>query len=165
MCGCDQNYSSKKKMSRRKSRVRSRKMQRSKSVEIKNFNISSSGEIQYSNNTFNGIEVTFLNTKKEICIVRYISANIDIDWKSAETVDAVDIWDVAVRKKSVGMPLEQILLELGYDPEIAKIIADNASTANAAAQQAQNPTQISLRGTGLNANNLAMQEAAADNNQ
>ena len=46
-------------------------------VEIKNFNISSSGEIQYSNNTFNGIEVTFLNTKKEICIVRYISANID----------------------------------------------------------------------------------------
>ena len=96
--------------------------------------------------------------------IENISANIDIDWKTAETVDVVDIWDVAVRKKSVGMPLEQILLELGYDPEIAKIISDNAQSS-AATQQAPNSTQISLRGTGLNANNLAMQEAAADNNQ
>lgn len=95
--------------------------------------------------------------------IENISANIDIDWSEAEVVDEVDQWDVAVRKKSVGMPLEQILLELGYDGEIAKIIADNASSENAAAQQAQGPTQISLRGTGLNANNLAMQEAAADN--
>ena len=96
--------------------------------------------------------------------IENISANIDIDWKTAETVDVVDIWDVAVRKKSVGMPLEQILLELGYDPEIAKIISDNAQSS-AATQQAPNSTQISLRGTGLNANNLAMQEASADNNQ
>ena len=96
--------------------------------------------------------------------IENITANIDIDWKTAETVDVVDIWDVAVRKKSVGMPLEQILLELGYDPEIAKIISDNAQSS-AATQQAPNSTQISLRGTGLNANNLAMQEASADNNQ
>lgn len=96
--------------------------------------------------------------------IENISATLDIDWKPAETVDAVDNWDVAVRKKSVGMPLEQILLELGYDPEIAKIIADTSSVS-AATQQAPNSTQISLRGTGLNANNLAMQEAAADNNQ
>jgi SPP1 family phage portal protein len=92
-----------------------------------------------------------------------ISANLDIDWSEAEIVDEVDQWDVAVRKKSVGMPLEQILLELGYNPEIAKVISDNSSNANAAEQQIGNPTEISLRGTGLNANNLAMQEAAADN--
>jgi hypothetical protein len=95
--------------------------------------------------------------------IENITANLDIDWSEAEIVDEVDQWDVAVRKKSVGMPLEQILLELGYDPEIAKIISNNSSTANAAEQQAQNPTEISLRGTGLNANNLAMQEAASDN--
>ena len=47
-----------------------------------------------------------------------ITANIDIDWSEAEIVDDVDQWDVAVRKKSVGMPLEQILLELGYDGDI-----------------------------------------------
>jgi hypothetical protein len=87
-----------------------------------------------------------------------IVATIEIDWASAETVDAVDLWDVAVRKKSVGMPLEQILLELGYDPEIAKLISEESTTA-----QTPSSTEISLRGTGLNANNLAMQEAAADN--
>ena len=96
--------------------------------------------------------------------VEGIIANIDIDWKPIETVDAVDNWDVAVRKKSVGMPLEQILLELSYDPEIAKIIADKVSSTNAAQDQMAGPTQISLQGTGMNTNNLAMQEAAADNN-
>lgn len=96
--------------------------------------------------------------------VEGISASIDVDWKPIETVDAVDNWDVAVRKKSVGMPLEQILLELGYDGEIAKIIAETSSNANAAQQQLAGPTEIALRGTGLNSNNLALQEAAADNN-
>lgn len=96
--------------------------------------------------------------------VEGISAKIDIDWKPIETVDAVDNWDVAVRKKSVGMPLEQILIELGYDGEIAKLIADTSSNASAAQQQLAGPTQISLQGTGLNTNNLALQEAAADNN-
>lgn len=110
------------------------------------------------------LESTWTDLFKFILKIENITANVDIDWSEAEIVDEVDQWDVAVRKKSVGMPLEQILLELGYDPEIAKIISDNASTANAAEQQAQNPTEISLRGTGLNANNLAMQEAAADNN-
>ena len=114
-------------------------------------------------------QMAFESTWKDLFLfllkIENISANIDIDWKSAETVDAVDIWDVAVRKKSVGMPLEQILIELGYDGEIAKLISDQASTANAAQQQAPTSTEVSLRGTGLNANNLAMQEAAADNNQ
>lgn len=114
-------------------------------------------------------QMAFESTWKDLFLfmlrIEKIQANIDIDWSDAETIDEVDQWDVAVRKKSVGMPLEQILLELGYDGEIAKIIADNASTANAAANQAQGPTQISLHGTGLNANNLAMQEAAADNKQ
>jgi len=114
-------------------------------------------------------QLAFESTWKDLFLfmlkIEGITANIDIDWAEAEIVDDVDQWDVAVRKKSVGMPLEQILIELGYDGEIAKIIADNSTTANAAVQQSQNPTQISLRGTGLNANNLAMQEAASDNNQ
>jgi hypothetical protein len=54
--------------------------------------------------------------------------------------------------------LEQILLELGYDPEIAKIIADEA-IANTS-----DSTQVALRGTGLNTNNLALQQAAAEQN-
>jgi hypothetical protein len=114
-------------------------------------------------------QMAFESTWKDLFLfmlrIDGIVANIDIDWKPIETVDAVDNWDVAVRKKSVGMPLEQILLELGYDGEIAKIIADAAGSTNAAAQQAPGAGQISLQGTGMNTNNLAMQEAAADNNQ
>lgn len=81
-----------------------------------------------------------------------IVADVDIDWKSPESIDSLDQWDIAVRKKSVGMPLEQILLELGYDPEIAQIISDAALP-----QQ-----QVALPGTGMNTNNLAMQQTAAD---
>jgi hypothetical protein len=91
--------------------------------------------------------------------VEGIQADVEITWKSAETVDSVDSWDIAVRKKSVGMPLEQILLELGYDAEIAAQVAE-ASAAATAPQTG--PTEVALRGTGLNSNNLALQQAAAE---
>lgn len=81
-----------------------------------------------------------------------IVADVDIDWTSPESIDSLDQWDIAVRKKSVGMPLQQILLELGYDSEIAQIIED-ASTP----QQ-----QVGLPGISMNTNNLALQQAAAD---
>jgi len=84
--------------------------------------------------------------------VEGITAEIDIDWKSPESIDSLDQWDIAVRKKSVGVPLEQILLELGYDSEMAKIIAD----------QAQPQQQVELPGVGLNTNNMALQQAAAE---
>lgn len=87
-----------------------------------------------------------------------ITAIIDIDWAEAEIVDEVDQWDVAVRKKSVGMPLEQILLELGYDPELATQISDESMVATGSTQD------ISLQSTGVNANNLALEQSAAERN-
>jgi hypothetical protein len=87
-----------------------------------------------------------------------ISAAIDIDWSNAETIDEVDRWDVAVRKKSVGMPLEQILLELGYDPELATQISAESMVATGTTEN------ISLQATGVNANNLAVEQTAAERN-
>jgi hypothetical protein len=87
-----------------------------------------------------------------------ITAVIDIDWAEAEIVDEVDQWDVAVRKKSVGMPLEQILLELGYDPELATQIAAESMVATGTTED------ISLQSTGINANNLALEQSAAERN-
>ena len=92
--------------------------------------------------------------------VEGIVADVDIDWKSPESIDSLDQWDIAVRKKSVGVPLQQILLELGYDPEIAKIISDEAM-ANRPDMAA---TEVALGGTGLNTNNLALEQAAAEQN-
>jgi hypothetical protein len=90
--------------------------------------------------------------------VEGIIADVDIDWKSPESIDSLDQWDIAVRKKSVGVPLEQILLELGYDPEIAKLIAEEAM------DNTNDSTEVALRGTGLNTNNLALEQAAAEQN-
>jgi len=87
-----------------------------------------------------------------------ITATIDIDWSEAEIVDEVDQWDVAVRKKSVGMPLEQILLELGYDPELATQISNESMVATGRLED------ISLQSTGINANNLAVEQTAAERN-
>jgi len=87
--------------------------------------------------------------------VEGINAEIDIDWKSPESIDSLDQWDIAVRKRSVGLPVKQILLELGYDPEIAQLIEDASS-----AQQ-----EVGLPGTGLNTNNMALQQAAAEEDQ
>jgi hypothetical protein len=90
--------------------------------------------------------------------VEGISADIEIDWENPETIDTVDQWDIAVRKKSVGMPLEQILLELGYDAEIA------AQVAEASVVPTGQTENISLQSTGVNANNLATEQSAAERN-
>ncbi len=91
--------------------------------------------------------------------VEGIRAEVEIDWQNPETIDTVDQWDIAVRKKSVGMPLEQILLELGYDAEIA------AQVAEASVVPTGQTENISLQATGVNANNLAVEQTAAEQNQ
>jgi hypothetical protein len=91
--------------------------------------------------------------------VEGIVADVEIDWQNPETIDTVDQWDIAVRKKSVGMPLEQILLELGYDAEIA------AQVAEASVIPTNETQNISLQATGVNANNLAVEQTAAERNQ
>jgi hypothetical protein len=88
-----------------------------------------------------------------------ITSDIEIVWSNPETIDSVDQWDIAVRKKSVGMPLEQILLELGYDAEIAAQVAEASVVATGETQD------ISLQATGVNANNLAVQQVAAEREQ
>ena len=88
-----------------------------------------------------------------------ITSDVEIIWSNPETIDSVDQWDIAVRKKSVGMPLEQILLELGYDAEIA------AQVAEASVVPTNETENISLQATGVNANNLAVEQAAAERSE
>lgn len=102
---------------------------------------------------------TWRDLFKYMLKVEGIVSDVDVIWSSPETIDSVDQWDIAVRKKSVGMPLEQILLELGYDAEIAAQVAEASALAT-------NETQnISLQATGVNANNLAVEQTAAERNQ
>jgi hypothetical protein len=87
-----------------------------------------------------------------------IAAEVEIKWTNPESIDSLENWDIAVRKRSVGMPVEQILLELGYDPEIARQIAESAETTQ--------DVSLASSAEALNANNLALQqEASQTNNQ
>jgi hypothetical protein len=78
-----------------------------------------------------------------------ISEDVAVRWKHVESIDSLDQWEVAIKKSLVGMPIEQILLEIGYDEELAKQIADIATPAS-------NLTQ------GTNTTNLIRQENAEE---
>lgn len=43
-----------------------------------------------------------------------ITNRIDVRWVPAESIDPAEAWDLAAKKKGVGMPMRQILLEHGY---------------------------------------------------
>lgn len=43
-----------------------------------------------------------------------VTDRIDVRWVPAESIDPAEAWDLALKKKTVGMPLRQILLEYGY---------------------------------------------------
>lgn len=86
--------------------------------------------------------------------VEGIPAEVEVKWENAESIDSLDNWDIAVRKKSVGVGLYQILLEAGYDPEIAKVIVDESQ-----AQQGLPPVPTSEI---VNAHNYALKNQAAE---
>lgn len=86
--------------------------------------------------------------------VEGIPADVEIKWENAESIDSLDNWDIAVRKKSVGVSLRQILIEAGYDPEIA-----DAVVAEAAGQPGEPLTPTSEV---INAHNYALEQAAIE---
>lgn len=83
-----------------------------------------------------------------------LTNEVEVKWENAESVDSLDNWDIAVRKKSVGVSLRQILLEAGYDPEIADAIFEESQ-----AQLGAPPIPTSEI---VNANNYALKNQAAE---
>ena len=49
--------------------------------------------------------------------------NVQVKWKAVESMDSLDAWEVAVKKRVVGVTLEQTLIEMGYEPEVAAELA------------------------------------------
>ena len=57
-----------------------------------------------------------------------IETDVQIKWQAVESMDTLAAWEVAVKKRVVGVSLEQVLLEMGYDLEVAqKIVAERES--------------------------------------
>jgi len=104
-----------------------------------------------------GFGSTWRDLFKFMLRVEGIVAEVSIDWVLPESLDTLEQWDIALRKRSVGLPVEQILLELGYDANIAAQIADSSAEPQ--------DTPLASAAEALNANNLALQQEAAENNQ
>jgi SPP1 family phage portal protein len=85
--------------------------------------------------------------------VEGIVTDIQVKWAGVESIDSTDMWNIAMVKKNIGIPLKIILMDMGYDEEIAQEIADEAEAAKAAAT----PQTGGQLGLGMNTHNLALQ--------
>jgi hypothetical protein len=74
--------------------------------------------------------------------------NVQIKWKAVESLDSLDAWEVAVKKRVVGVTLEQTLIEMGYEPQVA---AELASREDSLTDLSQNTnTNNVMRENGVN---------------
>ena len=73
--------------------------------------------------------------------------NVQIKWVDIESMDSLDAWEVAVKKRVVGVSLEQVLIEMGYDLNIAKAIAGTAESLTNLSQNT-NTNNVLMEATG-----------------
>jgi len=63
-----------------------------------------------------------------ILLVQGINSGAYVVWEPAESLASLDAWEVAVKKRVVGVTLEQVLVEMGYDTELAAAMAAQESS-------------------------------------
>ena len=73
--------------------------------------------------------------------------NVDVKWKAVESMDSLDAWEVAVKKRVVGVSLEQVLIEMGYDVAIAAEIAAKENSLTTLSQNT-NTNNVMMETTG-----------------
>lgn len=84
---------------------------------------------------------------KFILSIEGIQSDVEVKWHAVESMDSLDAWEVAVKKRVVGVSLEQVLVEMGYDQEIAANIAQNAQSLTALSQNT-NTNNVIMETTG-----------------
>jgi hypothetical protein len=62
-------------------------------------------------------------------------------------MDSLDAWEVAVKKRVVGVSLEQVLIEMGYDVDIAAEIAAKENSLTTLSQNT-NTNNVMMETTG-----------------
>ena len=73
--------------------------------------------------------------------------DVRVDWKAVESMDSLDAWEVAVKKRVTGMPLEQVLIEMGYGLEEAETIASSEDGLTSLSQNT-NTNNVMMENTG-----------------
>ena len=75
--------------------------------------------------------------------------NVTVKWNNLESMDSLDAWEVAVKKRVVGVSLEQVLVEMGYEPELAQQIAMREESLTDLSQNV-NTNNVMMEATGGN---------------
>lgn len=96
-------------------------------------------------------QVSFGNTWRElfrfVLSVSGIESDVEVKWQVSESLASLDAWEVAVKKRVVGVSLEQVLIEMGYDAVIAaQIAATQAPITNMS--QNTNTNNVLMQTTG-----------------
>lgn len=106
-------------------------------------------------------QISFGDTWRElfrfVLKIEGIDVDVQIKWAGIESIDSSDLWNIAVIKKSVGVPLKRILMDMGYDEELAQEIHDE----NEKKQETQSDNTAQL-GQGLNSHNIALKAQSED---
>lgn len=96
--------------------------------------------------------------------IRDINSDVQVKWAGIESIDSQDAWNIAQIKLASGFPLKVVLMEMGYDAEVA---ADIVKQAEEEAKRKQElglttgvDTSTAQLGAGMNAHNMAVQAAA-----
>lgn len=82
-----------------------------------------------------------------ILSVEGIESDVEVKWQAVESMDSLDAWEVAVKKRVVGVSLEQVLIEMGYDAEIAANIS-SAEQSLTNLSQNTNTNNVLMESTG-----------------
>jgi len=101
-------------------------------------------------------QVSFGSTWRDLFVfmltVEGTPSDVEVEWQNVETMDSLDAWEVAIKKTIVGVNLKQVLVEMGYDSEIAdKIVAERTSVESLS--QGMNTNNV-LRQSGVDTDNI-----------
>lgn len=88
-----------------------------------------------------------------------IDSDVQVKWQGIESIDSTDAWDMAIKKQALGIPLLQILLDMGYDSEVAQEIVDAAKEEEERRREL-GVSPIEDNTNGMNAHNLALKAQA-----
>lgn len=100
---------------------------------------------------------------KFVLKIEGITSDVQVKWQNIESLDSTDAWNVALQKQAVGIPLLFILMEMGYDKEVAEeIVKASEEEAKKKMEAMQVPGQSGQDSNmvGMNAHNLALKAQA-----
>lgn len=88
-----------------------------------------------------------------------IKADVQVRWGNTEALDTSDTWNVATVKQNLGLPLNRILTDAGYDEELADQIVKESEALKAKKEQTE---LVSGQGAGMNSHNIALKAQAGN---